>query len=155
MDGSIHGTTGEEIMKDLKSISLKDAKKMLKAMEEKAEELGIGFSFCILDALENTLIFEKMDNTSKSSEYMAKAKAQTSLRLGTSTRNIAALKKKQGFEIASFGGNCKTDVIGGISLYAKKDDQEPAGAIGVSGATQEVDEEVAIAGAKAIDMMIK
>ncbi|GEM_PF-2692608 len=139
-------------MKDIKSITLIEAKRAIQAMEEKAEELNIGFSFCMLDALGSILIFEKMDNASKSSEYMAKAKAQTSLRLGTSTRNIAALKKKQGFEIASFGGNCKTDVIGGISLYVKEEDQEPAGSIGVSGATQEVDEEVAIAGAEAIDM---
>jgi len=142
-------------MKDIKSITLIEAKRAIQAMEEKAEELNIGFSFCILDALGSILIFEKMDSTSKFSEYMAKAKAQTSLRLDTSTRNIAALKKKQGFEIASFGGNCKTDVIGGISLYANKNDQEPAGSIGVSGATQEVDEEVAIAGAKAIEVVFK
>jgi len=50
----------------------------------------------------------------------------------------------------SFGGNCKTDVAGGIPLYQSEKDLEPIGSIGVSGPSQDIDEEVAKAGAEAI-----
>jgi len=141
-------------MKNTKSISLKEAKKALFAMEKKAEELNIGFSFCILDAMGDMLLFEKMDNAKRFSINMARAKAETSLILGSSTRKIAEIKKKRGFEIASFSGNCKTEVAGGIPLCLDGEN-EPLGSIGVSGPSQDIDEEVAIFGAEAIGLKIK
>jgi len=112
-------------MKTLETITLKDAKKALSTMEIKAIKIGIGFSFCIVDACGSILLLEKMDNAKRSSVNMAIAKAETSLKTQISTRELHKSIKDNDFDFGYAAPSCKTAVPGGIPLFKKSNSINP------------------------------
>lgn len=86
---------------------------------------------------------------------LSRAKATTSVSLKDSTGNAGKLIREMNLESSYWAGACETGFKGGIPVYYKKDSKNPMGAIGVSGGTQEQDEEIAFIGLKAMGYITK
>ncbi len=142
-------------MKNIRTIVLDDAKKAISSMEKECFELKIEGSFCILDCMGNVIILEKMDNASPATLEIAEAKAITALKTFISTRAVDCLIREKGVAPDYFSGVFKSAVWGGFPLYEQKTDIIPAGSIGVSGGTWEQDEAIAMAGIKALNLIVK
>ena len=142
-------------MKVIKTITLSEAKKAIKAMEDLAKNMGIDFSFCVIDCMANILILEKMDNVKIASVNVARAKAITALKMNIPTGNIGKMIKEMELDIAFWAGSCETGFAGGFPLYDNENNKIPVGAIGVSGGSQEQDSEVALEGAKVLGFITK
>jgi uncharacterized protein GlcG (DUF336 family) len=142
-------------MKNIKTIVLEDAKKVISCMEKECFELKIDCSFCVLDCTGNIVILEKMDNASIATLEIAEAKAVTALKTFLSTREVDSFIREKDIESGYLAGVCKSAIWGGFPLFENKADKIPAGAIGVCGGTWEQDEAIAKAGIKALDFIIK
>ncbi len=142
-------------MKNIKTIVLEDAKKVISCMEKECYELKIECSFCVLDCSGNIIILEKMDNASIATLEIAEAKAITALKTFLSTREMDAFIREKDIGPGYLAGVCKSAVWGGFPLYENKTDKIPAGSIGVCGGTWEQDEAIAKAGIKALNFIIK
>ncbi|MHB8277969.1 MAG: GlcG/HbpS family heme-binding protein [Candidatus Humimicrobiaceae bacterium] len=142
-------------MKTIKTLTLEDAKKALNSMEKKAKELSIDLCFCIVDCTNNIIILEKMDDCKIHSINLARAKAMTAVSLRDSTGNAGKLVREMNLDILYWAGACETGFKGGIPVYYGKNETAPIGAIGVSGGTQEQDEEIAIIGINAMGFLTK
>ncbi|MCL5071696.1 MAG: heme-binding protein [Actinobacteria bacterium] len=117
--------------------------------------MGIDFSICIIDCMGNILILEKMDNVKASSVNIARAKAMTALKMNVPTGNIGKMIKEMELDIMFWAGSCETGFAGGFPLYDNESNKFPVGAIGVSGGSQEQDSEVALEGAKVLNLITK
>ena len=133
-------------MRTIKTLDLEDAKKAVSAMEKKAKELKLNLCFCVVDANQNIIILERMNDSKIHSINLSRAKAVTAVSLKDSTGNAHKLIKALDIESTYWAGGCDTGFMGGIPVYDDRGADCPLGAIGVSGGTQELDEEVALAG---------
>ncbi len=142
-------------MKNMETLTLADAKKAVIAMEEKARQLEIDLCFCVVDCTNNVILLEKMDDTKIHSINLSRAKATTAVSLRSSTGNAHKLILELKIESSYWAGACETGFKGGIPVYFKPESKNPMGAIGVSGGTQEQDEEIALIGLKAMGYLTK
>ncbi|MFO7928771.1 MAG: heme-binding protein [Candidatus Humimicrobiaceae bacterium] len=142
-------------MRNVKTLDLADAKKAISAMEKKANSMSINLCFCIVDAINNVIILEQMDDSKVHSINLSRAKAITSVSLKDSTENAGKLIKELGIETSYWAGGCETGFKGGIPVYENKEATAPMGAIGVSGGTEDQDQEIALLGLKAMGYITK
>jgi uncharacterized protein GlcG (DUF336 family) len=142
-------------MKTIQTLTLAEAKEAVQAMEKEAARMAIDFAFCIVDSANNILLSEKMDGVKSASVGLARAKAMTALRMRSSTRSVGELIKNMGLDIQYWAGACETAFGGGIPVYENEKSGVPAGAIGVSGGTQEQDQEMALRGLKALGLVTR
>jgi uncharacterized protein GlcG (DUF336 family) len=142
-------------VKNIETLTLNDAKKAVSAMEERSKQLNLDLCFCVVDGTNNIILLEKMDDTKIHSINLSRAKATTAVSLKDSTRNVHKLILELKIEPSYWAGACETGFKGGIPVYFKPDSKNPMGAIGVSGATQEQDEEIALIGLKAMGYLTK
>lgn len=142
-------------MKNIETLTLDDAKKALSAMEDRAKQLKIDLCFCVVDGTNNIILLEKMDDTKIHLINLCRAKATTAMSLKDSTGNTHKLILELKIEPSYWAGACETGFKGGIPVYFKPDSKNPMGAIGVSGGTQEQDEEIALIGLKAMGYLTK
>jgi uncharacterized protein GlcG (DUF336 family) len=112
----------------------------------KAREMGVQISLAVVDEFGQLVQMDRMDGASLMSPDIAEAKAVTALNFRRATSLVAqqinpdilrSLQASVHFNILA--------AAGGVPIYR---DGELAGAIGVSGATGEQDEEAASAGAE-------
>ena len=112
----------------------------------KAREMGVNISLAVIDEFGQVVQMDRMDGASLMSPDIAEAKAVTALNFRRATSLVAqqinpdilrSLQASVHFNILA--------AAGGVPIYR---DGELAGAIGVSGATGEQDEEAASAGAE-------
>jgi len=126
-------------------LNLELAKKMIKASEEKAEELGIQMVISVLDDGGNLIATHRMDDAWLASVDIAQNKAWTSVALKMPTSDLEeatvpnaelwGLNTTNSGRIVVFGGG-----------YPLEKDGKVVGAIGASGSSVPNDQEVATAG---------
>jgi len=132
----------------MESITLEEARRVIAAAEQKAQEIGQPMDIAVVDAGGNLKAHVRMDGAFIGSIDISINKAFTSIAFETQTRALAP-QTQSGQPL--FGINTTNNgriVIfpGGIPMVRNG---EVAGAIGVSTGTVEQDQEVAEAGAAA------
>jgi uncharacterized protein GlcG (DUF336 family) len=127
-------------------LKLADAKQMIEAAKVKAAEIGKPVSIVVLDAAGCMVAMERADGAGPHTSFMAEGKAAASALTGRNSGTLAnmtqntmvinALSNRTGQRLVPMQGAIVLSDGGGV-----------AGAIGVSGATSEEDEQIAEAGA--------
>ena len=111
----------------------------------KAREMGVQISLAVVDEFGQLVQMDRMDGASLMSPDIAEAKAVTALNFRRPTSAVAQQVNPD--ILRSIQASVHFNILaaaGGVPIYR---DSDLAGAIGVSGATGEQDEEVASAGA--------
>jgi len=130
-----------------KILTLDIAKKIATAVENKAIENKINIVISIYDNNGNLKYFQRMDNTSYGSIRISQLKAKTSASMPLSSKALAERSAKMPANPYS----AIPDILllgGGLPIITQ--DGQHIGAIGVSGATPELDEICAQAGLDAV-----
>ncbi len=131
----------------IKSLTLAMAKKMALATEQKAMENNINVVISICDNSGNLKYFQRMDHTSYGSIRIAQLKAKTSASMPIASKALA----EKSVKLPANPYSTIPDILllgGGLPIITQ--DGQHIGAIGVSGATPELDELCAQAGLEAI-----
>src|SRR5215208_4921993 len=126
-------------------ITIEDARRIISAAEQKAQEIGQPMNIAVVDGGRNLKAFARMEDAWLGSIDISIDKAFTSASFKMSTLDLVDLTQPGQ---SLFGLNTTNEgriviFAGGIPL---KRDGEVVGAIGVSGGTVEQDQEVAEAG---------
>ena len=131
------------------SITLEQAKTIVAAAEEKADEIGVAMNIAVVDAGNNLTAFVRQDGAWLGSIEIAKDKAFTARAFDISTAELADVAQPGGplYGIAVSNEGRVIVFPGGIPL---KQGDEIVGAIGVSGGEVDQDNAVAEAGAAAL-----
>ena len=119
-------------------------------MEKKAIEMSLKICFCIVDSSANIIILERMDDSKLHSINLSRAKAFTAISLKDSSGSAHKLVNELGIDISYWAGGVESGWKGGLPVFFSKDEDTPIGAIGVSGGTEEQDEQIAVEGIKAM-----
>lgn len=132
-----------------KSVNLKAARRIIKAAEAKAEEIGQPMNIAVADAGGNLVAHVRMDGAWIGSIDISQKKAYTSRAFDITTRDLATHSQSGG---QFFGIHASND--GRIMIFAGGIPLRDAagtvvGAIGVSGGSGDQDHAVAEAGAAA------
>jgi uncharacterized protein GlcG (DUF336 family) len=132
------------------SVTLEDARRVISAAEEKAQEIGQPMNIAVVDAGGNLVSHVRMDGAWIGSIDISINKAFTSRAFDISTRDLAAPSQpgQQFYGIHVSNAGRIRIFAGGIPL-SNEEGGEVVGAIGVSGGSGEQDQEVAEAGAAA------
>jgi Uncharacterized protein, possibly involved in utilization of glycolate and propanediol len=134
----------------MKTLDLNDAKKALAAMEKIAEKMSLKLCICIVDSAANTILHERMDDAQIFTFDLSRSKAFTAVNMKDTSGSVHKILKETETELSYFNGSIKSAWKGGVPAFSPDDKNNPIGAIGISGGTQDEDEEIAIAGLKAI-----
>jgi uncharacterized protein GlcG (DUF336 family) len=131
------------------SITLEQAKAVVAAAEEKADDIGVPMNIAVVDAGNNLTAFVRQNGAWLGSIEIAKDKAFTARAFDISTAELADVAQPGGplYGIAVSNEGRVIVFPGGIPL---KQGQEIVGAIGVSGGEVDQDNAVAEAGAAAL-----
>jgi len=131
------------------SITLEQAKAVVAAAEEKADDIGVPMNIAVVDAGNNLTAFVRQNGAWLGSIEIAKDKAFTARAFDMSTGELADVAQPGGplYGIAVSNEGRVIVFPGGIPL---KQGQEIVGAIGVSGGEVDQDNAVAEAGAAAL-----
>lgn len=129
-------------------LTLEDAKRVIAAAEEKAEEIGQPMDIAVVDAGGNLKAHVRMDGAFIGSINISINKAYTAIAFQMETRDLVSLTQSGQplFGLSDAAGGRIVIFAGGIPL---RRDGEIVGAVGVSTGTVEQDQEVAEAGAAA------
>ena len=130
------------------TIKLAQAKEIIRAAEQKADEIGQPMNIAVVDAGGNLIAHVRMDGAWIGSIDISINKAFTSRAFDISTKDLGDNSQpgQQFFGIHASNQGKIMIFAGGIPL---KKDGEVVGAIGVSGGSGEQDHQVAEAGAAA------
>lgn len=134
--------------KTRETISLEDAKKVIEAGEQKANEIGCPMDIAVVDAGGNLKSHVRMDGAFVGSITISINKAYTAIAFQCQTRDLTDDTRPDGpiFGLSDAHGGRLVIFPGGIPLVR---DGDIVGAIGVSTGSVEQDQEVAEAGAAA------
>ena len=129
-------------------VTLDEARKVIRAGQEKAADIGVPMNIAVVDAGANLVAFERMEGAWIGSIDIAINKAFTSRAFDIETKALAENSQsgKQFFGIHASNHGRVMIFAGGIPL---KRGGQVVGAVGVSGGLGEQDQAVAEAAAKA------
>jgi uncharacterized protein GlcG (DUF336 family) len=129
-------------------VTLNEARKIIAAAEQKAEQIGQPMNIAVADEGGNLVAHVRMDGAWLGSIDISINKAYTARAFDIATKDLAQHSKSGGqfFGIHASNGGRIMIFAGGIPL---KRDGKVVGAIGVSGGSGEQDHAVAEAGAGA------
>ena len=129
-------------------ITLADARRIIAAAEQKAQEIGQPMNIAVVDAGGNLVAHVRMDKAWMGSVDISIKKAWTARAFDISTKELAELSQSgdQFFGINASNNGQVMIFAGGIPL---KRGNEVVGGIGVSGGLGKQDQAVAEAGAAA------
>jgi len=133
------------------SVTLQDARRVISAAENKAQQIGQPMNIAVVDSGGNLVSHVRMDGAWIGSIDISINKAFTSRAFDISTKDLAEPSQPGGQFYGIHVSNAGRIRIfaGGIPL-SSGEGGEVVGAIGVSGGTGEQDQEVAEAGAAAL-----
>lgn len=127
-------------------LTLTAACRLASQMEAEAIRRNIRMVFAIVDQHGNLKLFHRMDGTSSGSVKVAQAKAYTAASLPLSTKSLGERSSKLAANpYASLEGYLPLG--GGVPIFS---DGVHLGGVGVSGATPDIDEEIACIGIQSI-----
>ena len=134
-------------------ISLEDARRIIRAGQEKANEIGVRMNLAVVDAGGNLVAFERQDGAWLGSIDIAIKKAFTARAFDIETKKLANLSQsgEQFFGIHVSNGGKVMIFAGGVPL---KQGDEVVGAVGASGGMGKEDQAVAEAAAKAFTQAV-
>jgi uncharacterized protein GlcG (DUF336 family) len=129
-------------------VSLEEARKVIRAGEQKAAAIGVPMNIAVADAGANLVAFERMEGAWLGSIDIAINKAFTSRAFDIDTKSLAAHAQSgnQFFGIHASNHGRVMIFAGGVPL---KRGGEVVGAVGVSGGSGDQDHAVAEAAASA------
>jgi glc operon protein GlcG len=136
---------------NIKYLSLNIAKMIADAAEKKAVEKGLNIVISIYDNHGNLKYFRRMDDTSYGSIRVSKLKAKTSASFPVTSKTLSDRSAKMPANPYS----AIPDILllgGGMPILTM--DGSHIGAIGISGATPDMDELCAQAGIEAVKELI-
>ena len=140
------GGNGDAEPQTQRSVSLEQAKAILKAAEREARRLKVAAFVVVVDVCGDVKASSRQDGNSRASLTLAPLKAQTALAFRTPTATLAQRTtdpvRAQSFLAAGF-----TLLPGGVPITG---DGQVIGAVGVGGGTPEQDAEIAEAGLAAL-----
>lgn len=120
----------------VKALSLDMSKKLADAAESKALELGLKIVIAIMDNHGNLKYYRRMDGNGYVSVRMAQLKAHTAASIPIPTKDLA--KRNEGLPNGPYLGVPGIVLLeGGLPILTN--DGQHIGAIGISGATPELD----------------
>lgn len=128
-----------------------DARRVLEAARAEAARIGKPVSVAIVDASTTLVLFERLDDASAFTAFVAEGKAAASAFTLRDSSNLKSMSENYPGLIMSAATKLHGRFVpapGGVLL--RDHDGAVAGAIGVSGATAEEDEQIARAGAAAL-----
>ena len=134
-------------------VTLELAQRAIEAALAAASSLGVAVVVAVVDPAGNDVAFAAMDGSPLLSRDVARDKGWTAIAFGQSTTWWAELIADEPGLAALGGNNRLMPVPGGVPLLVEHDGdtgQAIAGAVGVSGATAEQDEQIAAAAVSAI-----
>lgn len=126
-------------------ISLADAKSMIEAAEEKADEIEVPMCIAIADEGANLVGFHRMGGALLASIDIAQNKAYSSVTLKMSTADISEAAQP-GASLYGIGDTNDGRIVTFGGGFPIESDGDVIGAIGVSGGSPEEDMTVAEAG---------
>jgi uncharacterized protein GlcG (DUF336 family) len=131
-------------------VTLEDARRIIVAAQQKAEEINVPMNIAIVDEGGNLTAFARMDGAWLGSIDIAQSKAFSARAFDMETKDLgaAAQSGKPLFGIEASNAGKIIIFAGGIPL---KQNGRVVGAIGVSGGSVEQDQEVAEAGVAAFN----
>ena len=121
-------------------LTLADAERYMSGAMAKAQQLRVRISCAILDEFGELVQVDRMDGASPMTVDIAEAKARTALNFRRPTSSLASMDPSVLDSIKEAVKFTVLPVAGGVPIMA---DDVAVGAVGVSGATGEQDEEVA------------
>jgi len=140
-------TRGEEPLAiEKKVLSLAAARKIIAAAEAEAKARGLGVVTVVVDDAGNIIQLSRMDTAQVASVNVGIGKARTAAIYRRPSR-VFEDQIRNG-RVAALALADATPLQGGVPVLI---DGKVVGAVGVSGDTPQVDEDIAIAGAKAIE----
>ncbi len=124
------------------SITLEQARKVLDAGLQKADEIGVRHNIAIVDAGNNLTAFARQDGAWLGSIDIAHNKAYTARAFDMATEDLYEMAQPGGSLYGITASNFGQVIVfaGGIPI---RDGDEVVGAVGVSGGTIEQDQQVA------------
>jgi uncharacterized protein GlcG (DUF336 family) len=131
-------------------ITLDDAKAVVAAAEDRAEEMGVPMCIAVMDDGGNLVAFHRMDGALLASIDIAQDKAYTAVSLEMDTETVWEVSQP-GESLYGLGGTNDGRIVtfgGGLPLEV---DGTVVGAVGVSGGSAEEDVTVASAGVEAFE----
>jgi glc operon protein GlcG len=144
MTGSI-AQASEQLTLDKRVLSLAAARKIVAAAEAAATERGVGVVIVVVDSSGTIIELTRMDTAQVASVNVGIGKARTAAIYRRPSREFEEQVKNG--RIAALALADATPLQGGVPVVV---DGAVAGAVGVSGDTPQVDEDIAIAGAAAV-----
>ena len=135
-------------------MTLELARKIVKAVEEKAKEIGVNAVIAVSNEGANPVIVECMDDSYIASYDIAVNKAYTSVALKMSTKKLSSLSQPNG-ELYGIQFTNEGKIVifgGGVPLISNG---RIIGGLGVSGGSEEQDTFLAEYGEKVFDEILK
>jgi glc operon protein GlcG len=130
---------------DKKALTLEGAKAVAAAAEADARRRGLPVVIVVVDDAGNLLLLERLDTTQVGSIEVGIGKARTAAHFQRPTRFFE--EQVRNGRIVTLALDDFTPLQGGVPIVAGG---QFVGAIGVSGDSPQVDEEIALAGAAAV-----
>ena len=129
-------------------VSLEEARRVIRAGQEKANAIGVPMNIAVVDAGANLVAFERQEGAWIGSIDIAQKKAFTSRAFDIETKTLGENSQSgdQFFGIHASNNGKVMIFAGGVPL---KRSNEVVGAVGVSGGLGQQDQAVAEAAAKA------
>ena len=127
------------------AITLDAAKKIMAAAEAEAKKNKVFLAITILDSSGHLVLAERMDNTQYASVRIADEKAQTAVNFRRPTKVFQDAIKSGATPLLTFPGVLAD--MGGLPIVK---DGKLIGGIGISGASSEMDEQIAQAAVAAL-----
>ena len=130
-------------MHDVTVLGHADAQGVVDHIRAALDEDGRGAAIAVVDAHGELLAFLRTDGCRLPSVNIAINKAYTAAREQTESRSVGEASRREDFPMTNFGELRYVSWGGGVPLIV---DGDVVGAVGVSGASSEDDEVVAMAG---------
>ena len=130
------------------NLTLREAETVLRAAESKARELGIHVSIAVLDPRGDVVALARLDGARYFTPDIAIGKAMVSASLGAPSGAMAEASGSPFF--VRFNAMHQNRMVFHQGALPIKRDGQVIGAVGVSGASAQQDEEVAQAGIAAL-----
>ncbi len=136
----------EPITLEKRSLSLAAARRIIAAAEAEAKARGVGVVTVVVDEAGHLIQLSRMDTAQVASVEVGIGKARTAAIYRRPSRVFEEQIRNGRVAVLALAG--ATPLQGGVPILQ---DGAVVGAVGVSGDTPQVDEEIAITGAKALE----